>query len=207
MGEPTRAWDEIFKRQGKVFTEPHADVPGIVQLLKRGGADTVLDLGSGSGRHTVYLARHGFSVYGLDNSAAGIDITRQWLAEEDLAAELQLQNMMEKLPYPDAFFDAVISIQVIHHARLATIRGIVGEIRRVLKRGGFVFVTVPALRNQAGSFEEIEPRTFVPLDGPEKGLPHHIFTLEELRQLFGAFDVTGVHLDATDHHCLSAFKR
>lgn len=205
MSQPTNAWNEIFKQQGKVFTQPHEDMPGIVQLLKNKGADTILDLGSGTGRHVVYLAQSGFSVFGLDSSPEGIAITRRWLAEEGLEADLQLQSMVEKLPYGDAFFDAVISIQVIHHADIGTITSIVQEVTRVLKKGGFLFVTVPKLKNQGETFEQIEPHTLVPLDGPEKGLPHHYFTPEELREVFGDFEVTDIHLDTADHYCLSAF--
>lgn len=200
------AWNSVYKQQGRVFTEPHEDMPSIVQLLKDGGASTVLDLGSGTGRHVIYLARNGFSVFGLDNSPAGIELTRRWLADEGLTADLRLQSMAEKLPYEDAFFDAIISVQVIHHADSATIRKIVQELTRVLKEGGFLFVTVPKLKNQGVHFEQLEPNTFIPLDGPEKGLPHHYFSPEELREVFGHFDVADIHLDTVNHYCLSAVK-
>ena len=207
MSQSTNAWNEIFKQRGKVFTEPHEDMPDIIQLLKDRGASTILDLGSGTGRHIIYLARNGFSVFGLDNSPVGIEATRQWLANEGLAADLQLQNMTEELPYRDAFFDAVISVQVIHHADVATIIKVIQEITRVLKKGGFLFVTVPKLKNQGEKFEQVEPNTFIPLDGPERGLPHHHFTPEELREVFGDFDIVDIHLDTVNHYCLSAFKR
>lgn len=207
MPQSTDPWNEIFKQGGRVFTEPHEDMPRIVQLLKSRGGYTILDLGSGTGRHIVYLARNGFSVFGLDNSPEGIQATRQWLMEENLDADLRLQNMTEKLPYEDSFFDAVVSVQVIHHADMATIRRIVQEIGRVLKLGGFLFFTVPKLKNQGGKFEQIEPNTFIPLDGREKGLPHHYFTPEELQEVFGAFDVADIHLDKVNHYCLSAFKQ
>jgi SAM-dependent methyltransferase len=207
VSQSSNAWNGIFKRQGKLFTESHEDMPRIVQLLKDRGASTVLDLGSGTGRHVVYLARSGFSVFGLDNSPEGISVTRQWLADEGLEADLRLQSMTGKLPYEDAFFDAVISVQVIHHADSATITKVVQEITRVLNRGGFLFVTVPKLRNQAETFEQVEPKTFIPLDGPERGLPHHYFTPEELRDVFGGFEIAEIHLDTVNHYCLSAFKR
>jgi SAM-dependent methyltransferase len=182
-------------------------MPGIARWLKGRGARTILDLGCGTGRHVMTLARHGFAVFGIDASPEGIRSTRQWLAEEGLAAALHLGSMTEPLPYGDASFDAVVSVQVIHHADLATIRKVVQEVKRVLKEGGFLFVTVPKLRNQGVRFEQVEPNTFIPLDGPERGLPHHYFTPAELRAVFGDFDIIGVHLDTVHHHCLSAFGR
>jgi 2-polyprenyl-3-methyl-5-hydroxy-6-metoxy-1,4-benzoquinol methylase len=201
------AWNRIFEQQGKVFVEAHPDMPRIVEMLKDRGAGTILDLGCGTGRHVVCLARSGFSVFGLDISLEGINVTRQWLAEEGLTADLRLQNMTEALPYEDAFFDAVISIQVIHHAEIAAIRAIAGEIHRVLKRGGLLFVTVPKLMNQGERFEQVEPGTFIPLDGPEKGLPHHYFTVDELGEVFDGYETVDIHPDAVHHYCLTAFKR
>jgi cyclopropane fatty-acyl-phospholipid synthase-like methyltransferase len=87
------AWNEIFKQQGRVFSEPHEDMPGIVQLLQDQGASTILDLGSGTGRHVVYLAQRGFSVFGLDSSLEGISLARRWLADAGLEADLRLLSM------------------------------------------------------------------------------------------------------------------
>jgi SAM-dependent methyltransferase len=175
--------------------------------LQERGCQSVLDLGCGSGRHVVYLARNGFVVCGLDNSPQGLALTQEWLKEQGLSADLRLGDMTARWPYEDGFFDAVISVQVMHHALAATIKKIIQEIERVLKKDGFIFISVPRLRDQGQEFEQVEPNTFVPLDGPEKGLPHHYFTPEELREFFGNFSVSDIHLDAVNHYCLSAFKR
>lgn len=167
----------------------------------------VLDLGCGTGRHIVYLARCGFSVFGLDNSHQGLKITRQWLCEEGLKANLRSQSMTRKFPYKNSFFDAILSFQVIHHAKFASIQRIVRETKRVLKKNGLLFITVPSKKNQATSYTQLEPNTFIPLDGPEKGLPHHYFTPEELREVFKDFNITDIHLDTWEHYCMSAFKR
>lgn len=203
----TPAWNEIFKRRGRVFLEPHEDMPRVVRILKKSGATTVLDLGCGTGRHVVYLAKNGFSVFGLDHSPEGIKASRQWLSDEKLDADLQVQDMTDRLPFNDGLFDAVVSVQVVHHAEMAMIRHVVREVTRVLKPAGFVFVTVPKTRNQARTYEQIEENTFVPLDGPEKGLPHHYFTPRELRGVFGVFDIKDIRIDSVEHYCLSAFKR
>jgi SAM-dependent methyltransferase len=203
----TKSWDTIFRRQGRVFTEPHWDMPKVVRCLKESGSETVLDLGCGTGRHVVYLAHHGFSVYGLDNSPKAIKMTAEWLAQESLRADLQIQEMTETFPYEDRFFDAIVSIQVIHHADTASIKQIISEIERVLKPGGLLFVTVPKQRNQGKRFRQIEPNTFIPLDGDERGLPHHFFTPQELGTLLTHFEIADIHLDPIDHYCLSAYKQ
>lgn len=201
------SWNEIFRRQGRVFEEPHEDMPGVVQALKTSGLNKVLDLGCGTGRHLVYLAKNGFSVFGLDSSPEGIRASSEWLASESLEADIRVLDMTAPLPFGNGFFDAVVSVQVIHHADMATIEHVVREITRVLVPGGFLFVTVPTKCNQGDAFEEVEERTFIPRDGPEKGLPHHIFTLHELREMFKDFDVDDLHVDSAAHYCLSAFKR
>ena len=206
MQENINPWDKLFQNEGKVFTEPHEDLPDVIQALKRIGAEKVLDLGSGSGRHVIYLAKHGFSVYGLDSSPEGIALTNEWLSTENLSADLRLQSMHELLPYGDAFFDGAISVQVIHHAEIASIRRVVDEIARVLKPKGLLFVTVPKV-NYHGEFVEIEPATIVPLNGPEKGLPHHYFTPEELREVFKDFEIMDIQIDSVDHYCLLASRR
>ena len=207
MAEPANPWDGIFTERGRMFTEVHEDIARLGTRLAGLHAERVLDLGSGTGRHLVYFARLGFSVYGLDDSREGTRLARQWLASEGLAADLRVASMHDPLPYSDAFFDVVMAVQVIHHARLAAIRRLAAEMIRVLKPGGLVFVTVPALRNQASAFEEIEPGTFLPLDGPEKGLPHHYFSVDELRELFEGADVDDMHVDGVGHFCLSGVKR
>lgn len=77
MNKNTNAWEKIFKERGKIFIKPHEDMPAIVQALKDQGAKKILDLGSGSGRHVVYLTQNSFSLYGLDNSSSGLDMTRE----------------------------------------------------------------------------------------------------------------------------------
>jgi len=203
----TKAWDKRFKKEGKIFEEPHEDLSRIASLLKEQGAKRLLDLGSGTGRHVVYLAKRGFSVFGLDNSPAGMRIAKSWISSEGFKADLHVQDMTEILPYRKEFFDGIISIQVIHHGLSGAITKTITEMERVLKKGGFIFITVPKKKNQGKEFKQVEPSTFIPLDGPEKGLPHHYFTTANLEKFFSAFLITDIHLDSTDHYCLSGFKR
>jgi ubiquinone/menaquinone biosynthesis C-methylase UbiE len=200
-------WNDIFKTQGRVFNEPQSDMPAIVKLLKERKAKTVLDLGSGTGRHSVYLAKNGFTVYGLDSSPEGLQATQKWLSAEGLTAELHLGNMTAGLPYPDAFFDGLICIRVMHHGDSATVQKIAREITRVIKSGGILFVTVATSRKIANTWEEIEPNSLMPLDGPEKGLIHHFFTPQEMKEVFSGFEVADIHLDEIKCYAMTAIKK
>lgn len=197
-------WDGVFGREGRVFLHPHPDMEGLARTLRERGATAVLDLGSGSGRHVVFLARHGFDVTGFDESPEGIALTRETLDAEGLRAHLDRGDMLRGLPYPDDCFDAVVSVQVIHHGTRAAVQGVIDEITRVLRPGGLAFVTVAAQRRQGTQFHEIEPDTLVPLDGKEAGLPHHYFTPDTLRAAFAGYDVERVYEDDTHHYCIVA---
>jgi SAM-dependent methyltransferase len=193
-------WNEVFKKEGRVFTEVHEDMPRIAKLFKERAVRRILDLGFGSGRHTVYCAKEGFDVYGIDVAREGLKLTRSWLKQENLAAKLKIGNIYEPLPYLDKFFDAVISVQVMHHARIEDIRKLIKEMERILRSPGFIFVTV--LKESHRTFETIAPRTLIPLDGPDKGLIHYIFNEELLRKEFSHFKVDRIWPDETGHYCL-----
>jgi SAM-dependent methyltransferase len=182
-------WDEIFRRQGRVYEAPALIMPEIAERLRRQGCRRVLDLGCGSGRHVVYLARQGFLMTGLDNSPTALRLTGEWAAAERLEAALVRADMRAPLPLAEACFDALVTTQVIHHARLAGVRRTAAEIGRVVRPGGMLFITVPLTPDPDDEFEAIEPGTLVPITGRERGLPHHFFTSDELRTILPQFRV------------------
>lgn len=195
MKSSDHPWDEIFKTEGRFFPEPFPRFNEVVQIFKDRGCSGILDLGCGSGRHLVHLAKEGFKTIGLDFSPTGLHLTRAWMVEEALEADLVLADMREPLPFRDDSFKGVLSTQVIHHARIVGVRSAIREIWRVLVPGGVAFVTVSGRKDEVKS-EEIEPDTFVPLTGPEKGLPHHIFSEEALKEEFRGFHLMDVSVRA-----------
>jgi SAM-dependent methyltransferase len=193
MKSSPHPWELIFKKDGRVFTDPFPAFGDVAAEFTRRGCWSVLDLGCGSGRHTVALAQRGFQMVGLDISMSGLTQTRHWLTETGQSADLICADTRQRLPLINETFDAVFSTQVIHHALLANIRLAIAEIWRVLKPGGIAFVTVAGRKDDEKLLsEEIEPGTVVPGEGREKGLPHHLFTLEEARREFAIFKVKEV---------------
>jgi SAM-dependent methyltransferase len=203
MPTPTDAqpWDEIFRRSGRVFDSPAPVMHHVAEVLREHRCRRVVGLGCGSGRHTVFLAQRGFDVIGVDNSRTALNLSRQWLQHEGLRARLARAGMRRTLPLSDGVCDGLVSTQVIHHARLATVRGTARELSRILRPGGILFVSVPSGTDPEDTFDEVELGTFVPTSGSELGLPHHIFSAEELRTLF--LDFTVLESDHIDGRILT----
>ncbi|MCS7106037.1 MAG: class I SAM-dependent methyltransferase [Candidatus Aenigmarchaeota archaeon] len=214
----SKQWDKIFKEEGKVFVEPHEEMQRVVKIFKKNKVRRVLDLGCGSGRHLVYLAKNGFEVYGIDIANYGIKIARDWLKEENLKAELKIGNIYKKLPYPDKFFDGIVSVATLHHNRIEKIRKLIKEIERILKPKGLIFITVSKKRtkkelkkmqkDEIWKIKMIAPRTYVPISGREKGLIHFWFNKTILRREFKNFKIHKIWTEKSKkHYCLLAERK
>ena len=96
----------------------------------------ILDIGSGVGATLKQLEERGVA-FGVDISTEAIDYCR-----ERGCRRLCLVDE-ERLPFGDNSFDLVISMDILEHIdqEYRHLR----EYRRILKKGGFLLITVPAL--------------------------------------------------------------
>lgn len=217
-----KQWNEIFKHRGKVFIEPQEDIPKITQIFKKNKVKKILDLGCGTGRHLVFLAKKRFDVYGFDVAEEGIKIAKNWLAKEKQKADLKIGSIYKRLPYPDNFFDAVISTNAIHHGRIEDIRLAISEVKRILKSNGLIFINlrkrkirkydrknaiIEKYKHQAVAYKMIAPRTYVPIDGAEKGLIHYLFDKKQIRKEFKDFKLMRLWVASDNrHYCILGQK-
>ncbi len=120
-----KTWDKVYKK-GAQWEEQPEDSKRLLPYLKKG--DNVLDLGCGSGRESIFLAKQGFKVW-------GIDISKEAIKKAQAKAEkvnFQIGNANE-IPFENEFFNAVYSGWVLHFIPLEKPAK---EIYRVLKKGG-----------------------------------------------------------------------
>jgi len=189
------SWEAAYRRRptsgyGKAGHHPRA--PSLARLFGEQGVSSILDLGCGDGGNLIFFARRGFTVSGLDYAPTALRLAREWLAREGLECDLRHGDMQD-LPWSQDSFDAVISVRVINHNTAAGVEATIAEVARVLRPGGYFFATVARHPPPEKWFErepvEIEPRTYVPALGHDKGVPHHYFTEEELGRLLGHFEL------------------
>lgn len=114
----------------------------IIEMAKIKPGDKVLDVGCGTGDLTLtakkYAGASG-SANGIDASPEGIDIARKKAERGGSGAVFEV-GLIERIAYPDATFDVVISRLVIHHLPDDLKRQGFSEIYRVLKPGGLCFL-------------------------------------------------------------------
>ncbi len=105
----------------------------------------LLDVGCGTGHHLAALRARGFAVAGVDGSEAMLAHARRGNPGVDLR-----QADVDALPFADASQDVVLSIEVLRY--LADPSRALGEMARVLRRGGVGLLTATPLLNANGYF-------------------------------------------------------
>jgi SAM-dependent methyltransferase len=100
----------------------------------------ILDIGSGS--FPFFLACIDFAgKYALDKTVAEGNRELDDLGITFLNFDIEAGG---KLPFGDEYFDVVTMLAVFEHIESAMLPYILGDIHRVLKKGGFYVLTTPA---------------------------------------------------------------
>ena len=135
----TSVWEREGGPQGQLERIPRKDeyramVPYIAQLSK--GA-RILDGGCGLGDWTLYFARQGFSVAGLDLSRQTVEqLNARFPEAEFFDGDIRCTN------FADASFDAYFSWGVFEHFE-SGLQDCIREAFRIIKPDGLLFISVP----------------------------------------------------------------
>ena len=165
-------------------------------------SDKILEAGCGGGRNMDWFVKNNFSVYGIDQSEAAILHLKS--KYPDLEEERLQISMVEKLPFPDNFFNHLISSAVLHFAKNEThFKEMVGEMLRVLKPGGSLFIR---MTSDIG----IEDKVILIGDGNYQipdGSMRFLLTKELLKDLVHTFQLSFLEplktVNVEDMRCMS----
>lgn len=205
----------ISERFDQTRRRPWSEFEMFLPYLNKG--DKLLDCGCGNGRLFAFLKDKNIDYVGIDNSEALINLAKFRHPDAKFLVADQID-----LPFPDASFDHVWNIAAFHHVPSAKLRKkVLSEMRRVLKPGGYLILTVwnlwqkkyrkyvikSILRNLLFGEYEIND-TFIPW-GKEKLVLryYHAFRMKELEKLLKEADFSIVDkYDTTYNFCFIVKK-
>lgn len=184
----------IVEEFGEVQFEVLSKIKEAAESFKKNNIRQILDLGCGTGKHSIYLASKGFEVCAGDISKENIEITKSKAQRAGLEKVIYKELDMRKLPFNDNSFDAVICVSTISHGTYEDIKKTISEICRVLKPKGILVTDILSVNDDSyGLGQQLEENTFVGSREGEDGIPHHYASKKELSILFESFSSTKVY--------------
>lgn len=134
------------RRNNNTFDSWRAEiVDRFLERLEPGAS--VLELGAGAGQGAVYVSEKGFAVTAMDLSPANVDLAR----------ERGIDAHVGDFTDPDFFmgeFDGVLAMNSLLHVPKDRFQQVLSTIRRSLRMGGIVSITVYGGINHEGEFED-----------------------------------------------------
>lgn len=121
----------------------------VLDIIKREGVKSdarILDAGCGTGGLLKLLSNF---------EAEGVDISLEALKFCKLRVAKAKQGSLEKLPFRDKSFEAVISIDVIYHKYVKDDFQVMKELSRVLKPNGLLILRAPAFKHLTSDHDEV----------------------------------------------------
>lgn len=133
----------------------------------------VLDYGCGSGYGVLLLSEYFKSVFGIDVSEEAIEYCKNKYKFNKSNINYSTFDPSSQ-PYPDNYFDYIISFQVFEHIPLELIDNYILNIRNMLKTNGKAVITTPNCINYYNNFS---------------GNNYHVkeYSKQELEELFAKY--------------------
>jgi methionine biosynthesis protein MetW len=140
---------------------------------------SLLDIGCGDGILSHFVSDRVEKIYGLDNDDSAMKLAK---AKGEIVKKINFDT--DRFPYPIAFFDCAVSLDVIEHVYDA--RKLLSETYRVLNNNGLLIISTPNIRFLPHLYTLLVKKHFpkttvetIPYDGGHI----HFFTYQDLIDL------------------------
>lgn len=175
---------------------PYWQLCSLVRDQYRDPTQRLLDFGCGPGVASVTFADLGFQTCGFDVAPGNVAAAYRLAERHGFSDRCRFDVMpAEKLDYPDAHFDVVVGIDILHHVDIPRA---IKEVRRVLKPGGVALFKEPI---EAPVLERVRMSRLVNSLAPRQvSFEKRLHTTEDERKL-GPADVAAIakelHIERT----------
>jgi tellurite methyltransferase len=148
----------------------------------------ILDAGCGGGRNIIYFMREGFNVFAVDQNPQAIEQIKYYskILETNLPPKNFQISPIEKMPFPDNYFDWIISNAVLHFAEnKEQFDQMLNEMWRVLKQNGILFARLASSIGIEHLIVPTENGRYNLPDGSERFLVNEDFLITATENLGG----------------------
>lgn len=185
-------WDATFGSRPQMFGAAASEpARAAAELFKGEHLTSVLELGAGQGRDTLFFASEGFRVTATDYSQAALDAIAAEATARSLASNIipVRHDVREPLPLASESFDACYS-HMLYCMALTTpqLEQLSSEVLRVLRPGGLNVYTVRHIE---------DPHHGTGVHHGEEmfevgGFIVHFFSLEKVRHLAAGYEIVSI---------------
>ncbi len=129
--------------------------PIVRDALRYKKSGTVLDLGCGSGRHSLFFAKKGFRVVAVDNRSENLAALKELARLQKLPIIVKQEDV---ITYPSKKkFDIVLSNMVLHFLPYKNQKGAIRIMQKLTKRNGLNVVSNYTDKNKKGTRPYLVP--------------------------------------------------
>ncbi len=123
--------------RGRAPWDTEQTPPEVVALVERGemAPGQALDLGCGTGTNSIYLARHGWEVVGVDFSGVAIRRARRKACQAGVNVRFYRADVTD-LSFLEGPFDLALDIGCLHSLPEAGRARYAAELKRLVRPGG-----------------------------------------------------------------------
>ncbi len=118
-------------------------IANVLSLLPPLDGRVLVDIGCGMGTFTVEAARRGARALGIDFAPEALPAAAAVARAEGAGQAWFARADAVRMPLRDQSADVVVAADITEHLDDATLRGVLGDVRRVLRSGGSLVVYTP----------------------------------------------------------------
>src|SRR3989344_3305357 len=144
-------FDEKYKSEKCLWgKEP---IKSVKSILKYKNSGDVLDMGVGEGRNSIFLAKQGFNVTGVDISKEAIEKFKRIADGENLKVE-GIREDIRNFKF-NKKYDVIISATTLHFLDEKSIKKIIEKMKAHTKLNGINLITVFTEENPHKNFSHL----------------------------------------------------
>lgn len=191
------AWEREYREKHNVpSSRTYLPSKALIWFIEKYGVNdsllkSALDLGSGNGRNTVYLAKHGYQVEGIEMIDFAVGLAKEAVRKESLekAINFTVGSISDNFPFRNYSFDLIIDMMSLHLLFEDERKVYAKEVQRVLKpMGYYLFYTIdsesPAALDLFKNYPGPEKNSYVI---PQTGVIEKAFSQNDLEHMFPSF--------------------